>query len=97
MSIMLVLWVSYDVDLLAHKMEASEWTQAIVFLYTDILLLISFCAIVCVCCCLAGGGGDAGSVDAAGGAEGVDAGTSGVDAGALGGEALDAGSGLQSV
>ena len=31
-----ILWISYDTELLAHKMDPSEWSQCIVF-------FVSFC------------------------------------------------------
>eukprot|EP00949_MAST-11_sp_MAST-11-sp1_P005284 g5284.t1 len=100
--IIIVLWVSYDLDLLAHKMEKSEWHQSIVFFYTDLLLLFSFCCVLCICCCMSGGDG----MDGADGADGVD-GMDGADAGGEvvadgdgaaameGGEAMQGDAGLQ--
>jgi len=75
LSIMIILWICYDTELLAHKMEKSEWAQCIVFYMTDLALLFLFCCLICICCCMgenacgdgadAGGGADVG----AGGAE----------------------------
>merc|ERR1719263_2001548 len=43
------LWISYDTELLAHKMEKSEWSQCIVFFMTDLALLFLFCCLICCC------------------------------------------------
>jgi hypothetical protein len=68
---MIILWISYDTDLLAHKMEKSEWSQCIVFFMTDLALLFLFCCLICVCCCLGENacGGEGGAEAAGGGAE----------------------------
>lgn len=76
MACMIVMWISYDTELLAHKMEPKEWNQCIVFFMTDLALLFLFCCLVCLCCCMGenacgdGGGGAeaAGGADAASGA-----------------------------
>ena len=35
-----ILWISYDTELLAHKMDPSEWSQCIVF-FVSILFFLS--------------------------------------------------------
>ena len=66
----------YDTELLAHKMEKSEWSQCIVFFMTDLALLFLFCCLICCCLCMGdsacgdggGGGAEGGAGAAAGGA-----------------------------
>ena len=68
----------YDTELLAHKMEKSEWSQCIVFYMTDLALLFLFCCLICCCLCMGdsacgdggGGGAEAGGAEAAAGGAG---------------------------
>jgi FtsH-binding integral membrane protein len=62
-----VMWISYDTELLAHKMCKEEWTQCIVFFMTDLGLLFLFCCLICCCLCMGQDCGEGGGDAAAGG------------------------------
>ena len=67
----ILLHTRYDTELLAHKMEKSEWSQCIVFFMTDLGLLFLFCCLICCCLCMGqdcGGEGGEAAAEAGSGA-----------------------------
>ena len=101
---LIAFWVAFDAECLARKISPDEYMSAVIFFYTDFILVLVFLIIILgfiIILCLSGntgdgdggggGGGDAGAGGDVGGAEagaGSGAGAGGTDGVAMGGSEM---------